>query len=61
MALEQRTDSPCLPVQIRESQIRSFYFSVSQISVDPLLWLLERPRAKKFDERRSFGGSSNHR
>jgi len=50
-----------LPVHGREVQIRPFYFSIDQISVDPLLWLLERPPAQKFDERRSFGSSSTHR
>jgi hypothetical protein len=38
----------------------SFYFSVDQVGVDPLVWLVERPPAKKFNESRSFGSSSIH-
>jgi hypothetical protein len=60
MALEQRTYTMGLPVQRREGQIRSFCLSVDQISVDPLLGLLECPPEKKFDESRSLASSSIH-
>jgi hypothetical protein len=57
--LEQCTNSPCLPIQGREGQIRSLYLSIDQVSIDPLLWLLERPPAKKFDESRNFANSTD--
>jgi len=38
--------------------MRSFYFSVNQVSVHPLLRLLERAPAKKFDEIRNFADST---
>jgi hypothetical protein len=48
--LERCTNSACLPLQVRQGQIRSFYLSVNQVSVDPLLWLLECPPVKQLDE-----------
>jgi hypothetical protein len=47
--LEQRAHGPCLPVQRPMGQMRSFYLSIDQIRVDPLLWLLVCPPAKKLD------------